>query len=199
MVGIRIDPLLLVGLDLRRTRSAHLLRVARSVATEPLPLRRHEHASLRAVVAEDASTISTVVPSGKGLEPRSAGGTLINSGIGLPGRRPLLELGCGGLAGASLHDIVPGTGRPSRLVASSREALGRGASSWKRFLRRRGGEVVEAAGVEVGHCFLCWLSSPGGWAFYQALERGSNYARAKSGWNWSAAVSGLISAGAGVG
>ena len=35
-------------------------------------------------------------------------------------------------------------------------------------------------------------------AFYQTLERGSNCAGAKSGWNWSAGVSGFISAGAGV-
>ena len=155
---------------------SHLPIAVREVRQKaPLPLlRRHQHTSLRAVVAEDASTISTVVPSGKGLEPRSAGGTLINSGIRLPGRRPLLELGCGGLAGAPFDDIVPGTGRPSRLVSSSREALGRGASSRKRFLRRRGGEVVEAAGVEVGHCFFAAFSSPGGCAFYQVFELGSN-------------------------
>ena len=105
------------------------------------------------IVAEDAAAISTVVPSGERLEPRSASRALVDGGIGLPGRRPLLDLRCGGLAGAPLHNIVPGTGRPPRLVSSSREALGRGASSREILGRRRGGEVVEAAGVEVGHFF----------------------------------------------
>ena len=154
LVRIGVDPLLLVGLYLTGAACTHFLGVARRVAAEPLPLRRHQHASLRAVVAEDAAAISTVVPSRKCFKSTSASRTLINSGIGLPGRRPLLDLGCGRLAGASLHNIVPGTGRPPRLVSSSREALGRGASSRKLFLRRRGGEVVEAAGVEVGHSYF---------------------------------------------